>query len=124
MREHFGLEAADLTGRGGGARDGPAADNLTHHRIDAEAVGVVHILVLGKAAVARLAQGVPGLCPTVGHLAINVSPPEGKRAGPPGRLPRSEISRRVAMTVAEQIGLPLEEVQEDSRFNEDLWLDQ
>ena len=82
------------------------------------------LAVLAWLATRPIAQAVPASSPTVGDLAVSISPAYGEAAGPPSRLPRSEISRRVAMTVAEKIGLPLEQVQEHSRFNEDLRLDQ
>jgi acyl carrier protein len=83
----------------------------------------VLIGVLGWLAARPLAREVPFVCPTVGDLVISGSPLGGGTGDAPGCLPRSEISRRVRMMVAEQLVLPPEEVREESRFVEDLRLD-
>jgi len=79
--------------------------------------------VVAWLAARPLAREVPFVCPTVGDLVISGSPLGGGTGDAPGRLPRSEISRRVRMIVAEQLALFPDEVQEDSRFVEDLSLD-
>ncbi|MDY7108261.1 MAG: hypothetical protein SYC29_06450 [Planctomycetota bacterium] len=79
--------------------------------------------VLAWLATRPFAQRVPVECPTAGDLAFRMSPRYGDGADAPGRLPRSEISRRVRMIVAEQLALPVEGVREASRFVDDLQLD-
>ena len=54
--EGLGLEAADLAGRGGALVSGPAAHHGSHGGIDAQALGVVDILVAGQSAVDRLPE--------------------------------------------------------------------
>src|SRR5262245_57485649 len=59
------LKAANLARRSRTAHDGFAADNPAHRRIVAQTLGVVHILVSGKATKYRLPEQ-PGQCvPTI-----------------------------------------------------------
>ncbi len=54
--EHLRLKASDLTAGRGVAVHGPGAHDVAHHRIDAQSLGVVRILVAGQSAVDRLTQ--------------------------------------------------------------------
>ena len=54
--QHLGLEPTHGTGRGRAVLDCAAADKLAHHRIAAEPVGVVDVLVAGEPREDRLAQ--------------------------------------------------------------------
>ena len=45
--EHLSLEATDLTGGRGVVVHGPTANDVTQHRVDAQPLGVVGILVTG-----------------------------------------------------------------------------
>jgi hypothetical protein len=64
-REPLRLEAPHLTGRSRASLRRLAADNPAHSRIAAQALGVVHILVSGKATKYRLPEQ-PGQCvPTI-----------------------------------------------------------
>jgi hypothetical protein len=71
-RERVGLEPADLPGRGGGEIPGPPADHGSHHRIDAQALGVIEILVSGQAAEEGLSQkrGEAVACVTAGPRVL------------------------------------------------------
>src|SRR5262252_2813505 len=64
-REPLRLEAPHLTRRSRAPLRRLAADNPAHSRIVAQAIGVVHILVSGKATKYRLPEQ-PGQCvPTI-----------------------------------------------------------
>jgi len=56
MGQHLGLEAAHLAGRCGLLLSGTLADDVTHHRIVTQPLGVVDILIPGQATVNRPAQ--------------------------------------------------------------------
>ncbi len=56
LRQHIGLEPTHLAcGRSLGI-DGTTSNDLAHHRIERQTVGVVHILVSGQPTEDRLAQ--------------------------------------------------------------------
>jgi len=67
--EPFRLEAPHLTRRSRAPLRRFAADNPAHRRIVAQALGVVHILVSGKATKYRLPEQ-PGQCVSTTDLAL------------------------------------------------------
>src|SRR5262249_15573208 len=81
-REPLRLEAPHLTRRSRAALRRFAADNPAHRRIVAQALGVVHILVSGKATKYRLPEQ-PGQCvPTIlagTCVAQNITISESRR---------------------------------------------
>jgi hypothetical protein len=52
----LGLEPSHLRGRGRLRIDSPSTHDLAHHRIEGQAVGVVHILVSGQSPEHRLPE--------------------------------------------------------------------
>ena len=54
--QNLRLEAAHLTGRGSLFRDSMAADDPPHDRVEAEPVGIVHVVVPAKASENGLAE--------------------------------------------------------------------
>jgi hypothetical protein len=81
--QHFGLEPSHLAGGGRFLGHRPAADDPAHRRIMAEAVGVVDILVPGKATEHRL----PELC-RQGVAVVLAGPAVGQHL--PGHLGQAE----------------------------------
>src|SRR5665811_849474 len=63
--EPLRLEAPHLTGGCSTVVGRPAADNPTHGRVPRQPVGVVHVLVSGKATEHRLPQHPDQIMPTV-----------------------------------------------------------
>ncbi len=64
------LETSHLAGRGSPSFDGLAADNPPHGRVEAEPVGIVHVVVAAKASENGLAElpnnAVTTVLPTTG----------------------------------------------------------
>ena len=56
MARNLRLEAPHLTGRGSLSFDGLAADDPPHDRVEAEPIGVVHVVVPAKASENGLAE--------------------------------------------------------------------
>lgn len=54
--QRLGLEPSHLRCRSSLRLDGPAANDLTHHGIEGQAVGIVHILVSGQSSEHRLPE--------------------------------------------------------------------
>ena len=70
-----------------------------------------------------LADRIPTVSPTVGDLAVYAAAMSAGEADLPS-LRRAEILCRIRVIVSEQLGIPIGEVREASRFNEDLKVDQ
>jgi hypothetical protein len=49
-RQHLVLEAAHLAGRSDPIIDGASADDLTHHGIEGQPVGIIDVLAAGQPA--------------------------------------------------------------------------
>ena len=78
--QNLRLEAPHLTGRGSLFRDSMAADDPPHDRVEAEPVGIVHVVVPAKASENGLAElpdkTVASILPTTGvgeHIPGHVS---------------------------------------------------
>src|SRR5680860_1891052 len=88
------LEAAHLAGGSGPTRDGLAADNPAHRRIEPEPVGVIDIIVAGKAAEHRLTKLPRHAVPSVlaGTTVLQKTPGNLGQAKGVVKLPISEQS--------------------------------
>ncbi len=81
--QNFRLEAPHLTGRGSLFRDSMAADDPPHDWIEAEPVGVVHVVVAAKASE-------NGLTELPDKTVTTVLPATGVREYVPGNLGQSD----------------------------------
>ncbi len=81
--QNLRLEAPHLTGRGGLFRDSMAADDPPHGRVEAESVGIVHVVVPAKASE-------DGLAELPDKTVTTVLPATGVRECVPGDLGQSD----------------------------------
>ena len=81
--QNLRLEAPHLTGRGSLFRDSMAADDPAHDRVEAESVGIVHVVVPAKASENGLAE-LPD------KTVATVPPTTGVREYVPGNLGQSD----------------------------------
>ena len=81
--QNLRLEAPHLTGRGSLFRDSMAADNPPHDRVEAEPVGIVHVVVPAEASENGLAE-LPD------KTVATVLPTTGVRECVPGNLGQSD----------------------------------
>ena len=92
-RKHGGLEAAHGARRGRPSLHRPAADDLAHHRVSAQPVGVINVLVAGEPREDRLAQQPGEAVPAV---------PAGPRIGDEVRRHVRQAEGAVQLPVQEQ----------------------
>jgi hypothetical protein len=99
--QNLRLEAPHLTGRGSMFRDSMTADDPPHDRVEAESVGIVHIVVPTKASENGLAE-LPD------KTMATVLPATGVREHVPGNLAQSdgiiEFSVRQQPSVGSDLG--------------------
>ena len=81
--QNLRLEAPHLTGRGSLFRDSMAADDPPHDRVEAEPVGIVHVVVAAKAPE-------NGLTELPDKPVATILPTTGVREHVPGNLGQSE----------------------------------
>ena len=91
--QNLRLEASHLTGRGSLFRDSMAADDPPHDRVEAEPVGIVHVVVPAKASENGLAE-LPD------KTVTTVLPTTGVREYVPGNLGQSD--RIIQLPVRQQ----------------------
>ena len=91
--QNLRLEAPHLTGRGSMFRDSMAADDPPHDRVEAEPVGIVHVVVPAKASENGLAE-LPD------KTVATVLPSTGVREHVPGYLGQSD--RIIQFSVRQQ----------------------
>ncbi len=92
MGQYFGLEPVDLTGGSSLLALSPTADDVAHHRIDAQSFGVIHIFVARQLAVDRLTQHRP-------HVVLNVA--AGVEIEQLGCAGYRQLRRLIEVTVGE-----------------------
>jgi hypothetical protein len=81
-------------------------------------LAVFGFVLLASRLTRSLTDRIPPACATVRSTVLYLTP--GSLTGTPSR---AEVASRVRRIVAEQLGLSLDEVQEHSRFAEDLGAD-
>jgi len=81
--QNLRLEAPHLTARGSLFRDSMAADDPPHNRVEAQTVGIVHVVVAAKASENGLAE-LPD------KTVTTILPTTGVRECVPGNLSQSD----------------------------------
>ncbi len=94
--QDFRLEAPHLTARGRLFRDSMAADDPSHDRVEAEPVGIVHVVVAAKASE-------NGLTELTDKTVASILPTTGIRECAPGNLAQSD--RIIEFPVRQQPGV-------------------
>ncbi len=98
--QNLRLEASHLTGRGRLFGDGMAADDPPHDRVEAEPVGIVHVIVPAKASENGLAE-------QPDKTVATVLPTTGVREDVPGNLGQSDRVIQFALRQQPSVGSDL-----------------